>query len=224
MPYEMSSSLSAVASAKAEWAMLIALGAFHGVNPAMGWLFAVALGMQERRRGAVLRALLPLGVGHALAVAGAVGVAVALGAVMPIGQLRVPIAGVLVSLGVLRFFRHHHPRRTGMRVGIAGLTVWSFLMATAHGAGLMVVPLFVSMSMTGGSGHAHHVPAAASTNAGVALVATGLHAVGYLAVTAFVALLVFEKLGVGILRRAWFNVDLLWAGALVITGVVTLMT
>jgi len=76
MPYEMSSSLSAVASAKAEWAMLIALGAFHGVNPAMGWLFAVALGMQERRRGAVLRALLPLGVGHALAVAGAVGVAV----------------------------------------------------------------------------------------------------------------------------------------------------
>jgi hypothetical protein len=224
MPSEMMSSWSTVASAKTEWAMLIALGAFHGVNPAMGWLFAVALGMQERRRGAVLRALLPLGAGHALAVAGAVGVALAIGAVIPIGWLRLPIAGVLVSLGVLRFFRHHHPRRAGMRVSMPGLTMWSFLMATAHGAGLMVVPLFVSMSMTGGSGHMHHVSAAAGTNASVALVATGLHAIGYLAVTAFVALLVFEKLGVGILRRAWFNVDLVWAGALVATGVATLMT
>ena len=122
------------------WSMLVALGAFHGINPGMGWLFAVALGMQERRRGAVLRALLPLGAGHALAVAGAVGVALAVGSVIPLGWLRWPIAGVLVSLGVLRFFRHGHPRWAGMRVSMSGLTVWSFLMATAHGAGLMVVP------------------------------------------------------------------------------------
>jgi hypothetical protein len=205
------------------WAMLMALGAFHGVNPGMGWLFAVALGMQERRRGAVLWALVPLGVGHALAVAGAVGVALTIGTVMPIGMLRLAIAGVLVSLGIMRFVRHGHPRWTGMRVGMRGLTLWSFLMATAHGAGLMVVPVFVSMSMAGGGGHAHHMPTAAGTNADAALVATVLHAVSYLAVTAFIAVLVFEKLGVGILRRAWVNLDVIWAAALVATGVMTLM-
>ena len=204
------------------WVMLVSLGAFHGINPGMGWLFAVALGMQERRRAAVLRALVPLGAGHALAVGGAVGVAFAIGAVAPSRALRWGIAGTLVLLGVLRFFRHQHPRWVGMRVGMGGLTVWSFLRATAHGAGLMVVPVFVGMSMAGG-GHGHHAASAASTTAGAALLATGLHAVSYLAVTAFVALLVFEKVGVGILRRAWFNLDLIWAGALVVTGAVTLM-
>jgi hypothetical protein len=203
------------------WTMLMALGVFHGINPGMGWLFAVALGMQERRRGAVLRALVPLGAGHALAVAGAVGMAAAIGLVIPLGWLRWPIAGVLVSLGVLRFFRHRHARWAGMRVSMGGLTVWSFLMATAHGAGLMVVPVFMGMSMSGPGAHAHHVHAAGAS-AGAAFFATGLHAVGYLAATAFVAMLVFERLGVGILRRAWFNLDLIWAAALVATGTTTL--
>jgi len=203
------------------WAMLMGLGAFHGINPGMGWLFAVALGMQEQRRGAVLRALVPLGAGHALAVAGAVGFAAAIGSVIPLGWLRWPIAAVLVSLGVLRVFRHRHPRWGGMRVSMAGLTVWSFLMATAHGAGLMVVPVFMGMSMPGAGAHAHHM-ASASGGAGAAFFATGLHALGYLAVTAAVALLVFERLGVGILRRAWFNLDLIWSAALVATGTMTL--
>ena len=202
--------------------MLVSLGAFHGINPGMGWLFAVALGMQERRRGAVLRALVPLGAGHALAVAGAVGLAFAIEMVAPIRALRWVVAGILVLLGVMRFFRHHHPRWVGMRVGMGGLTVWSFLMATAHGAGLMVVPVFMGISIEG-EGHVHHVASPAAMNAGAALLATGLHAVSYLAVTAFVAFLVFEKVGVGILRRAWFNLDLIWAGALVVTGAVTLM-
>lgn len=222
MTNEMTASLSAVASAKAEWAMLIGLGAFHGINPGMGWLFAVALGMQERRRGAVLLALVPLAAGHALAVAGAVGAALAVGAVIPLSWLRWPMAGVLVSLGVLRFFRHRHPRWAGMRVSMSGLAMWSFLMATAHGAGLMVVPVFVGMSMAGDGGHLHHI-APAGSGAETALFATGLHAVGYLAVTAFIAVLVFEKLGVGILRRAWLNLDLIWAAALMATGTLTLM-
>ena len=204
-----------------QWAMLIGLGAFHGINPGMGWLFAVALGMQERRRRAVLRALMPLCAGHALAVAGAVAGALAIGAVIPSGWLRWPLAGVLVSLGILRFFRHRHPRSAGMRVSMGGLTLWSFVMATAHGAGLMVVPVFVGMSMASEGGHAHHMPAA-SAGVGIALLATGAHAVGYLAVTAFTAVLVFEKLGVGILRRAWINLDVIWAAALMATGTLTL--
>jgi hypothetical protein len=212
MPIEMTTS----------WAMLMALGAFHGLNPGMGWLFAVALGMQERRRGAVLRALVPLCVGHALAVAFAVGAALAIGFVIPLGWLRWPIAGALLSLGALRLFRHRHQRWAGMRVSMAGLTVWSFLMATAHGAGLMVVPVFMGMSMSGVGEHVHHMPAAGA-GAGAAFFATGLHAAGYLAVTAFIAVLVFEKLGVGILRRAWFNLDLIWSAALVATGTLTLM-
>jgi hypothetical protein len=204
------------------WATLIALGAFHGINPGMGWLFAVALGMQERRRSAVLLALMPLGAGHALAVAVAVGAALATGFAIPLVWLRWPIASVLVALGAWRFFRHRHPRWTGMRVSAGGLIVWSFLMATAHGAGLMVVPVFMGISMAAAGEHAHHMhTAGAGTEA--ALLATSLHAVGYLAVTAFVAVLVFEKLGVGILRRAWVNLDLIWSAALVITGLLTLM-
>jgi hypothetical protein len=119
-------------------------------------------------------------------------------------------------------FRHRHPHWAGMRVSMGALTVWSFLMATAHGAGLMMVPVFVGMSMSGAGEHAHHMPAAGA-GAGAAFLATGLHAVGYLAVTALVAVLVFEKLGVGILRRAWFNLDLIWSAALVATGLLTLM-
>ena len=222
MPGEMTASLSAVASAKAEWAMLMALGAFHGINPGMGWLFAVALGMQERRRGAVFRALVPLGAGHALAVGGAVAATVAIGAVIPMDWLRWPVAGVLVSLGVLRVFRHRHPRWAGMRVSMGGLTVWSFLMATAHGAGLMVVPVFLGMSVADDGGHTHHM-AATGAATGSALLATGLHAAAYLVVTAFIAVLVFEKLGVGILRRTWINLDVIWAGALVATGMLTLV-
>jgi len=204
------------------WAMLMTLGAFHGINPGMGWLFAVALGMQERRRGAVLRALVPLGAGHALAVAGAVGAALAIGFVIPLGWLRWPIASVLISLGVLRFFRHRHPRWAGMRVSMGRLTMWSFLMASAHGAGLMVVPVFMGISMSGTGEHVHHM-ATAGAGAGPAFFAIGLHSLGYLAVTAFIAVVVFERIGVGILRRAWFNLDLIWSAALIATGTLTLM-
>jgi hypothetical protein len=205
-----------------EMTILMALGAFHGINPGMGWLFAVALGMQERRRSAVLRALVPLGIGHALAVTGAVAAALTIGAVIPLGWLRWPLAGGLVSLGILRLCRHRHPRWAGMRVSMSRLALWSFVMATAHGAGLMVLPMFVGRSMADEGGHTHHM-AATVADAGTALIATGLHAVAYLTVTAFIAVLVFEKLGLGILRRAWINLDVIWAAALMATGTLTLM-
>ena len=211
-----------VASAKAEWLTLIALGAFHGINPGMGWLFAVALGMQERRRGAVLRALVPLGAGHALAVAAAVGLAFAIGTSISVSALRWPVAGLLVSLGIARYFRHWHPRWVGRRVGMAGLTMWSFLMASAHGAGRWSCRCYWACRWRTAGGHAHHAATASGTTAFAALVATGVHAASYLTVTAFVAVLVFEKLGVGILRRAWFNLDLIWAAALVASGAATL--
>jgi hypothetical protein len=202
------------------WAALLGLGAFHGINPGMGWLFAVALGLQERRRGAVFGALLPLGLGHALAVAAAIALAILVGAVMPLQWLRWLVAAILVGFGLSRLFRHRHPSWASMRVTKPGLTLWSFLMASAHGAGLMVVPLFLGMTMP--ADHASHAMMAGHTPA-TALLATGLHAVGYLVVTAAIAFLVFEKFGVGMLRKTWFNLDLVWAIALIGTGVVGLL-
>ena len=198
------------------WAVLLGLGAFHGLNPGMGWLFAVALGMQERRRTAVLTALLPLGFGHALAVGVAVLVAVVAGVVIPIHWLHWILAGTLISLGVSRLFWHRHPRWASMRVSFGALSFWSFLMASAHGAGLMVVPLFLSMP----TGVAHyHAMSGATMSPMSALLATIMHALGYLVVTAIIAVVVFEKVGVGILRKAWFNLDLVWATTLLGTGV-----
>jgi len=199
---------------------ILLLGAFHGINPGMGWLFAVALGMQERRLGAVWRALIPLTLGHALAIAAAVLVAAAAGAALPVVSLRFPVAVTLGALGFYRLMRHRHFRGGGMRVGVGGLTTWSFLMATCHGAGLMVLPVFLGMAAPahGGSCHAAGLlPASAAT----AAAATVAHGAGYLLVTAAAAWAVFTKFGVGMLRRAWFNVDLIWAIALIGTGILT---
>jgi hypothetical protein len=227
------------------WLVLIGLGAFHGINPGMGWLFAVALGLQERRRRGVLAALLPLGLGHALAVAAALVIALLVGAIVPLPYLRWIVAGILIPLGLSRLVRHRHPRWASMRVGIGRLTLWSFLMASAHGAGLMVVPVFLGMSapflpmahhhmgsmLQTGASMTSPAPTSAETAApgtaaststttgvSVALLATALHAIGYLIVTAFVAILVYEKLGLELLRKAWFNIDLLWAISLIATG------
>jgi hypothetical protein len=199
---------------------ILLLGAFHGINPGMGWLFAVALGMQERRLAAVWRALIPLTLGHVLAIAVAVLVAVAAGAAIPVGSLRLPVSVTLGALGVYRLVRHRHFSGSGMRVGMGGLTTWSFLMATCHGAGLMVLPVFLGMAspVHGGNCHAAGMVSASAATAAAATVA---HGAGYLIVTAGAAWAVFTKIGVGMLRRAWFNLDLIWAIALIGTGILT---
>ena len=199
---------------------ILLLGAFHGINPGMGWLFAVALGMQERRVGAVWRALIPLTLGHALAIAVVVLAAVAVGTAAPVSSLKLPVAVTLGALGIYRLIRHRHVTGVSMRVSMWGLTVWSFLMATCHGAGLMVLPVFLGMA-TPDQGASCHASVAASANAATAATATLAHGAGYLVVTAAAAWLVFRKLGVGILRKAWFNIDLMWAIALIITGILT---
>jgi hypothetical protein len=200
---------------------LLTLGAVHGVNPAMGWLFAVALGLQERRARAVWRALPPLALGHALAVAVVVALGVAAGRVVPPDVLRYGTAAVLLVFGVRRLLRgHRHPRFGGMRVGPRDLATWSFLMATAHGAGLMVLPFVMpDAAMSGHEGHAAHAGILAGEAAGLA--ASGLHALSYLVVTGLLAVIVYERVGLRMLRTAWINLDVLWAGALIITALVT---
>lgn len=195
---------------------LFLLGAFHGVNPAMGWLFAVALGMQERRAVAVWRALPALALGHVLAVAAAIAAAGLVGVFASPHAMRLTAAVALMALGIRRFFRQHHRHWGGMRVGMWGLTAWSFLMASAHGAGLMVLPFTAGAAATS---HHHGAAMAEPVQTSLAGVAAALvHGSGYLLVTAVVAIVVFQKLGLGLLRKAWVNLDLAWAVALALTG------
>ena len=208
------------------WAALAVLGGVHGLNPGMGWLFAVALGMQEKNRRAVWGALLPLAAGHALAIATAIAVAGAVGLVVPTGSIRWIVAATLLVLGVVRLRRHRHPRWVGMRVGARDLTLWSFLMASAHGAGLMALPFVLAATDPAVAEH-HHAHGAAMSSlppgAMTGLLATAAHTVGYLVVLALMAALVYERLGLRLLRTAWVNLDLIWAGALTCTAVLTVL-
>ena len=210
------------------WLTLALLGAYHGLNPAMGWLFAVALGLQEQRRGAVLQALPPIALGHAIAILVVVSVIGVAQIVVPLDVLRYVCATALILFGLFKLARRRHPRWVGMRVGFRDLTGWSFLMASAHGAGLMLVPILMRIASTeqmhGAHAHGtHHAAMAGSATVFADLVMVGLHTLAMFAVMAAVAIVVYEKLGVLILKRAWFNVDVLWAGALVGAGVITLV-
>ena len=183
----------------------------------MGWLFAVDLGMQEHRRAAVWWTLLPLAVSHAAAVAVALLVAAAAGVFLPLITLKLIVAALLVAFGSYKLMRSRHPRYGGMQMSLHELAIWSFLMASAHGAGLMVVPVLLGIQ----SPSPAMVQVAASPLAGLA--AAAVHTAGYLLVTGVIAVVVYERLGVFFLRRAWINLDLTWAAALILTGLVTLM-
>jgi hypothetical protein len=211
------------------WLSLLLLGAVHGINPAMGWLFAVARGLQERNRRALWRALGPLALGHAFAVAAALAVAVTLGRVAPLGVLRWLVGAALLIVGADGLRRHRHVQLKGMRVSGRELATWSFLMASAHGAGLMVLPFVLGKTVPNGLAH-HHMMSMPSSAQGatwaglgdvdaIAIVAPLVHTVGYLIATIALALVVYEKLGVRVLRRAWLNFDLIWGGAMVAAAV-----
>lgn len=203
------------------WLVVAGLGAFHGINPAMGWLFAVALGLHRGSGRVVAVALLPIALGHALAVLVAVGVFLLLGLVVELHWLRRLAGLVLIGWAASHWWRgSRHRVRFGMTVGWLGLAAWSFLMATAHGAGLMLIPALVPICFTGDT-LALGDPFAAST--GLALLAVLLHAAAMLTVTAATAFVVYRFVGVAILRTAWINLDLLWTVALVLAGALLLI-
>ena len=208
------------------WLVLMGLGAFHGINPGMGWLFAVALGLQEKSQRAVRRALLPIALGHAASIGVVVLVVGLLQAVLPEQVVRYLCAAMLGVFGLWRLVRARHPRWVGMRVGFRDLMLWSFLMASAHGAGLMLVPLLLQWPAPDAS-HARLMaalwPQAAATSPALVLAAVSVHTLSLFLVTSAIALLVYEKLGVAFLRHAWFNLDVLWAAALFLAGVMALV-
>ena len=193
---------------------VVLLGAYHGINPGMGWLFAVALGMQDQSSRGVARSLFPIAVGHGAAIALTLFLFGVIRAVIPLSGLRVSVAVVLCGFGAYRLVRQRHPSWGGMRVGFRDLTMWSFLMASAHGAGLMLLPLLMDLPSDGSSPLSEPVAAVLTT--------VTAHTSSYLIVTGSVVWVVYAKLGLGLLRRAWVNLDLVWAVALIGSGVLSL--
>ena len=203
---------------------LIALGAYHGLNPAMGWLFAVSQGLQHGDRRAVTRSLVPIAVGHEASVALVAVLVVGLGVIADPTALRVAAGATLIAFGIFRFVRPRwHPRWTKLRVDRRELTLWSFLMSSAHGAGLMVAPVLLGGATAHAAGD-HDIAMADDAPLAAVALGVGLHALAMIAVMAAVAMLVYVKLGVEILHRTWINTDALWAGVFVFAGVITLFT
>jgi hypothetical protein len=210
------------------WTVLALLGAYHGLNPAMGWLFALAAGLQEKRRSAVVGALFPIALGHAAAIAIAILVLAIAQHVVPLHALKWPVAAVTFALGFYRLFRARHPRGMGMRVSGRDLFVWSFLMASAHGAGVMLMPVLLARPTMG----MHHVMTnPMSTDGqplsiGVIMLSTALHTASMLIVAGVLAIVFFalyDTVGLKLLRHTWFNFDLVWAVGLLIAAGAVLM-
>jgi len=209
---------------------LLSLGALHGLNPGMGWLFAVALGVHRGERRTVWLALGPLALGHALAIAAAVALALSFELVLPSAGVRWGAATLLVGLGGWQLRGHRHGglgrrRLGGLRSGGRELVAWSFVVATAHGAGLMAAPFALRAVQSGVMGHAAHASHSSAAVASMVSVdwrtlwATTVHTVGYLLVTGLLAVVVYERAALHLVRRAWINFDVIWGAALVLTGV-----
>jgi hypothetical protein len=210
------------------WLTLVGLGAYHGLNPAMGWLFAVALGIQQNNSRAVWQALVPIALGHAASVALAAIAIVMLQTFITMTTLQLVMAFLLILFGIYKLINwYRHPRWVGMRVNWRELTGWSFLMATAHGAGLMIAPALIGLISMQESHAAHggHASMGVDASAGLGVgLAVGTHTLGMFFTMALVAWVVYRKLGLMVLKKGWVNFDLIWAAALILVGIITLVS
>jgi hypothetical protein len=196
------------------WLTLAGLGFYHGANPAMGWLFAVALGLQRGSQRVVAISILPIALGHAAAVAAVLFGVATLGLFIDrIVLIRLAGIALLGWGGWLALYGHRHRLRVGMQTGLLGLVLWSFLMASGHGAGLMLIPALAPVC---GS-----LSAASATP--TMLAALGVHSAAMLATIAAVSFGVYSWIGIDFLRRGWINLDVVWAVALGLCGVILLV-
>jgi len=201
------------------WLSLIGLGTFHGLNPAMGWLFSVGLGLQHKSRAKVLWSLVPIGLGHALSIAAVVATVMTLRDWINLRLLQWASAAGLIAFGVYRFIAGHRPRRSGMQVHFHDLLLWSFLSATGHGAGLMLLPLLLHMPEHSG----HSMQTGASQTAVSGVTATIVHSTATLVTTGVTAILVYDWIGLAFLRRGWINMDWVWSFAVITAGLLLMI-
>jgi hypothetical protein len=202
------------------WLALAGLGLFHGINPAMGWLFAVALGLHRQSERVVWLALIPIAIGHATAIALTVALFAALNSIIDLRPLAIASGLVLIGWALWHGVRGHRQRvRIGMRTGFLGLAAWSFLMASAHGAGLMIIP--VLLPLLAAHGHSHGMTTGSLP---IAAAAVAVHSAAMLLATGIVALTVYRWIGLAVLKRAWINFDILWTGMLTLAGFVLIWT
>jgi hypothetical protein len=199
-------------STVALWIAVLAIGAYHGLNPGMGWPLAVANGLAARRGAAVFATLFPLAAGHLLAMAVVLLPFTALGALLAwSGSIRLAAGALLVAFGTWRLLDRRHPRFLA-RIKPSRLVWWSFLMATAHGAGLMLLPFAIGLCAPGAS-----TPPPVAGLGAAALVSVA-HTAAMLSSGGVAAWVVYRYLGLRMLNRAWFNLDAVWGASLVVAG------
>lgn len=215
---------------------MMAFGAYHGLNPGMGWLFALSVGLQNRSDRAIWTSLLPIAAGHAASLALVAGLVFVSAHYISTPMLQITTALLLIGFGIYKVFNYYrHPRWVGMQVSPRDLTWWSFLMSTAHGAGLMIAPLVLTLALpcigtdastTVAGEHVHM--AVTQTNAAMGadlsiVLGIVMHTLAMLVVMALIAWFVYKRFGLKILRTHWINFDLIWAAALLIAGAVALV-
>jgi hypothetical protein len=205
------------------WLAVVASGLYHGVNPGMGWPLAVSAGLMERSPRALVAALGPLTVGHLLAM---------LAVILPFAllvalvewqrQIQIGASLLVIGFGVFRFVDRRHPRVLA-RIRPTQLGLWSFAVAIAHGAGLMLVPIYLGLCRAADPGKGHEAAGALiGANLGMALLVSVVHSVAMIAAGGSLAWLVYRILGLKFVSRSWFNLDATWAVSLVLVGALSL--
>ena len=209
------------ANATALWLAVIVSGLYHGINPGMGWPLAVAAGLMERTPRAVLAALGPLSAGHLLAM---------LCVLLPFSllmalvswqrQIQIAASLLVIAFGMARLIKRRHPRALA-RIKPTQLGLWSFAVAIAHGAGLMLVPIYLGLCQTG----AFDMAAGALIGAqlGMAVLISAIHTAAMIGAGGLCAWLVYRYLGLTFLSRGWFNLEGVWAASLVLVGAISLV-
>lgn len=201
------------------WLAVVASGLYHGVNPGMGWPLALSAGLMERRASALLAALFPLAAGHLLAI---------LLVLLPFSLLaalvewrraiQIGASLLVIGFGLFRYVNRRHPRALA-RIPPAQLGLWSFAIAIAHGAGLMLVPIYLGLCRAADLDKGHEAAGALiNANLGMAVLVSVVHSVAMIAAGGLLAWLVYHYLGLKFVSRSWFNLDATWAVSLILVG------
>jgi hypothetical protein len=205
------------------WLAVVASGAYHGVNPGMGWPLAVSAGLIERSSRRLVAALWPLTVGHLLAIFVVILPFVLLVALVEWQQqIRTGASLLVIAFGIFRLVNRRHPRVLA-RIPPTQLGLWSFTVAIAHGAGLMLVPIYLGLCQAADLDQEHEaVGALINANLGMAVLVSVVHSVAMVAAGGLLAWLVYRYLGLKFVSRSWFNLDATWAFSLVLVGALSL--